>query len=299
MRIDVLNPTQLSALSRMFSSSVISEIAKKGQSPLFSRLLSEASVFEFDDADNVTIGDAFDTAFSLLRRSGLRNEYVYRSALIRNVLLGRHSLRTASMLTEFRIGSSKADMIILNGCGTVYEIKSDRDSLARLESQIENYRKAFSKIYVIAGTAHIQDILEKTSEDVGVMSLVRWNRISIVREANENTDYICTATIFDSLRLSEAIDILNELNIDIPDLPNTLMRNAIRGIFTKLNPIDVQNCMIKTLKRTRNLAPLSTLIANLPSALQSIALMVQLRSKDRDRLVETLNKPLNEAFKWV
>ncbi|MEW8989286.1 MAG: sce7726 family protein [Klebsiella aerogenes] len=279
----MLNPTQLSALSRMFSSSVISEIAKKGQSPLFSRLLSEASVFEFDDADNVTIGDAFDTAFSLLRRSGLRNEYVYRSALIRNVLLGRHSLRTASMLTEFRIGSSK----------------SDRDSLARLESQLENYRKAFSKIYVIAGTAHIQDILEKTSEDVGVMSLVRWNRISIVREAKENTDYICTATIFDSLRLSEAIDILNELNIDIPDLPNTLMRNAIRGIFTKLNPIDVQSCMIKTLKRTRNLAPLSTLIANLPSALQSIALMVQLRSKDRDRLVETLNKPLNEAFKWV
>ena len=111
----MLNPTQLSALSRMFSSSVISEIAKKGQSPLFSRLLSEASVFEFDDTDNVTIGDAFDTAFSLLRRSGLRNEYVYRSALIRNVLLGRHSLRTASMLTEFRIGSSKADMVILNG----------------------------------------------------------------------------------------------------------------------------------------------------------------------------------------
>ncbi|WP_249285980.1 hypothetical protein [Pectobacterium versatile] len=85
----------------------------------------------------------------------------------------------------------------------------------------------------------------------------------------------------------------------MPDLPNTLMRNAIRGIFTELNPSDVQKCMIKTLKRTRNLSPLSALIANLPNALQSIALMVQLRSKDRDRLVETLNKPLNEAFKWV
>jgi len=190
-------------------------------------------------------------------------------------------------------------MVILNGCGTVYEIKSDRDSLARLESQIENYRKAFSKIYVVAGTLHIQDVLEKTSEDVGVMSLTRWNRISIVREAKDNFDYICPATIFDSLRLGEAVDILNELSVDIPDLPNTLMRNAIRSIFTELNPIDVQCCMIKTLKRTRNLAPLNTLIANLPHALQSIALMVQLRNKDRDRLLETLNKPLNEAFKWV
>ncbi|MEN4803329.1 MULTISPECIES: sce7726 family protein [Pantoea] len=294
-----MNPTQLSALSRMFSPSVISEIAKKGQSPLFSRLLSETSVFEIDDPADVTIGDAFDRAFSLLRRSGLRNEYVYRSALIRNVLLGRHSLRTASMLTEFRISSSKADMVILNGYGTVYEIKSDRDSLARLESQIENYRKAFSKIYVVAGTGHIQDVLDKTSEDVGVMNLIRWNRISIVREAKENFDYICPATIFDSLRLGEAIDILKDLNVDIPDLPNTLMRNALRSIFIELDPIDVQYCMIKTLKRTRNLAPLSTLIANLPYALQSIALMVQLRNKDHDRLVETLNKPLNEAFKWV
>ncbi|UVV72788.1 sce7726 family protein [Pantoea agglomerans] len=294
-----MNPTQLSALSRMFSPSVISEIAKKGQSPLFSRLLSETSVFEIDDPADVTIGDAFDRAFSLLRRSGLRNEYVYRSALIRNVLLGRHSLRTASMLTEFRISSSKADMVILNGYGTVYEIKSDRDSLARLESQIENYRKAFSKIYVVAGTGHIQDVLDKTSEDVGVMNLIRWNRISIVREAKENFDYICPATIFDSLRLGEAIDILKDLNVDIPDLPNTLMRNTLRSIFIELDPIDVQYCMIKTLKRTRNLAPLSTLIANLPYALQSIALMVQLRNKDHDRLVETLNKPLNEAFKWV
>jgi len=283
----------------MFSPSVISEIAKKGQSPLFSRLLSETSVFEIDDPADVTIGDAFDRAFSLLRRSGLRNEHVYRSALIRNVLLGRHSLRTASMLTEFRISSSKADMVILNGYGTVYEIKSDRDSLARLESQIENYRKAFSKIYVVAGTGHIQDVLDKTSEDVGVMNLIRWNRISIVREAKENFDYICPATIFDSLRLGEAIDILKDLNVDIPDLPNTLMRNALRSIFIELDPIDVQYCMIKTLKRTRNLAPLSTLIANLPYALQSIALMVQLRNKDHDRLVETLNKPLNEAFKWV
>lgn len=295
----MLNPTQLSALSRIFSSSVISEIAKKGQSPLFSRLLSESSFLEINQEENVTIGDMFDAAFSLLRRSGLRNEYVYRSALIRNVLLGRHSLHTASMLTEFRIGSSKADMVILNGCGTVYEIKSDRDSLARLESQIENYRKAFSKIYVIAGSIHIQDILKKTPEDVGVMSLIRWNRISVVREAKDNTAYLCPATIFDSLRLSESLEILSDLNIDTPDLPNTLMRRAIKNIFIELNPIDLQNCMIRILKRTRNLAPLSTLIANLPSALQSIALMVQLRNKDRDRLVKTLNKPLNEALKWV
>ncbi|WP_345945707.1 sce7726 family protein [Sodalis sp. dw_96] len=295
----MLNPTQLSALSRIFSPSVISEIAKKGQSPLFSRLLIESAIFNDIETDNSTIGDAFDTAFTALRRSGARNEYVYRSALIHNLLLGRHSLRTASMLTEFRVGSCKADMVILNGSGTVYEIKSDRDSLVRLTNQINNYRRAFSKIYVIAGTAHIQEILDTTPKDVGVMSLSRWNRISILREANENTDFICSLTIFDSLRLSEAIDILNELSIEIPSLPNTLMRNAIRSLYSELDPIVIHNHMIKVLKKTRNIAPLSALIANLPRALQTIALTVQLRNKDHNRLIETLNKPLDEAFKWA
>lgn len=295
----MLNPTQLSALSRMFSTTVISEIAKKGQSPLFSRLLLESCAFQDQNAENVTIGEVFETAFSLIRRAGIRNEYVYRSALVHNVLLGRHSLRTASMLTEFRIGNSKADMIILNGTGTVYEIKSDLDSLARLEGQIENYKKAFSKVYVIAGSVHIDEILRKTSEDIGVLSLTRWNRISVIRDAQENNEYICPVTIFDSLRVSEAENILSQLGIDIPILPNTLLRSALRSIFEGLDPLTVQKCMIKTLKRTRNLSPLSTLLSNLPNALQSIALITQLRNKDRERLVETLNKPLNEAFKWV
>lgn len=295
----MLSPTQLSALSRMFSTAVVSEIAKKGKSPLFSRLLVESCAFQDKNAEVITIGDVFETAFSLIRRAGIRNEYVYRSALVHNVLLGRHSLRTASMLTEFRIGSSKADMIILNGTGTVYEIKSDLDSLARLKGQIDNYRKAFSKIYVIAGAAHIEDVLEKTSEDIGVLSLIRWNRISIVRDAKENNDYICPVTIFDSLRINEAEDILKQLGIECPILPNTLLRSALRSIFEDLEPLEVQQCMIKTLKRTRNLSPLSNLISNLPNALQSLALITQLRNKDRERLIETLNKPLNEAFKWV
>lgn len=295
----MLSSTQLSALSRIFSTTVISEIVKKGQSPLLSRLLLQSCAFEGKSAESTTIGDAFDTAFTLIRRAGVRNEYVYRSALIHNILLGRHSLRTASMLTEFRIGSSKADMVILNGCGTVYEIKSDKDSLVRLDSQIENYRKAFNKIYVITGAIHLEDVLNKTDSNIGVMSLTRWNRITIVRDAKEDNDYICPTTIFDSLRVNEALDILKQLQVIPPTLPNTLMRTALRSIFEELNPIDVQQCMINTLKRTRNLASLSKLLSDLPSALQSLVLAMQLRNKDHERLVEILNKPLNEALEWV
>ncbi|MCT7056937.1 sce7726 family protein, partial [Salmonella enterica] len=155
MRSNDLNSFQLTALSRLFSASVFNEIAKKGQSPMFARSLRETELFDHADTLGINVGEAFNEAFALLRQTGLRNEYVYRSALTHNLLLGKHSLRTACMLNEFRIGSCKADLIILNGTGTVYEIKSERDSLSRLHNQITNYRKAFGKIYVIAGSEHI------------------------------------------------------------------------------------------------------------------------------------------------
>lgn len=105
---------------------------------MFARSLRETELFDHAETLGITVGEAFNEAFALLRQTGLRNEYVYRSALTHNLLLGKHSLRTACMLNEFRIGSCKADLIILNGTGTVYEIKSERDSLSRLQNQITN-----------------------------------------------------------------------------------------------------------------------------------------------------------------
>jgi hypothetical protein len=85
----------------------------------------------------------FDAAFQLLKRQGCRDEYVYKAALVQKILLGRHSLQTASMLNEFRVGGCKADLAILNGTATVYEVKSERDSLARLQRQIAAYTTVF------------------------------------------------------------------------------------------------------------------------------------------------------------
>ncbi len=183
---------------------------------MFARSLRETEIFDHADTLGITVGEAFNEAFALLRQTGLRNEYVYRSALTHNLLLGKHSLRTACMLNEFRIGSCKADLIILNGTGTVYEIKSERDSLSRLQNQITNYRKAFGKIYVIAGSEHIDDVLKTTESTIGVLSLTRWNRISTIREAEEVLDFICPVTIFESLRINEAKIIASELGIKSP-----------------------------------------------------------------------------------
>lgn len=298
MRSNELNSFQLTALTRLFSASVFNEIAKKGQSPMFARSLRETELFDCVDIQGITVGEAFNKAFSILRQNGLRNEYVYRSALTHNFLLGKHSLRTACMINEFRIGPCKADLIILNGTGTVYEIKSERDSLGRLQNQIINYRKAFGKIYVIAGSDHINDVLNTTDSSIGVLSLTRWNRISTIREAKEVLDFICPITIFESLRINEAKIIVSSLGIEIPDLPNTQMHGFLKDIFNSLPPLSVYELMLKTLKKSRSLLSLNELVLNLPKSLQPAALSIQLRFKDHERLINTMQTPLDEAILW-
>jgi hypothetical protein len=203
------------------------------------------------------------------------------------------------MLTEFRAGTCKADLAILNGTATVYEIKSERDSLARLANQIANYRKVFAKIYVIVGEPHVREVVRSTTNDIGVMSLIRWDRIRTVREATDRPDLVCPVTIFDSLRIGEARTILQDLNVPVPEVPNTMMYCAMRNCFARLKPADVNDRMVLTLKRTRSLEPLGALVDQLPVSLQPAALSVPVRRGYHQNLIEATRTPFQEATTWA
>jgi hypothetical protein len=69
------NATQLSAMARFFSSAVFRDMARTGQSPLFALLLGMTDLLPRCGAD-ATVGEALDSAFSVLKRVGHRHEYV-------------------------------------------------------------------------------------------------------------------------------------------------------------------------------------------------------------------------------
>jgi len=292
------NASELSALTRLFSSAVLHEMAKKGRSALFKRLLGQTQVATRCGND-ATVGAAFDTAFSILKVVGLRDEYVYRAALTKKILFGKHSLRTASMLHEFRAGSCKADLVILNGTASAYEIKSERDSLARLVNQVDNYKRVFATVNVIVSDKHTESVREAVPADVGIMRLCRRFRISVERDAIDCPERICPVTVFESLRSAEAAAILQALGIPVPAVPNTQRHGAMRELFAELDPATLHREMVRTLKRTRNLAPLSDLIDQLPISLHAAALSVPVRRSDHGRLVEAVATPLDAAMAWT
>ncbi len=291
------SPNQTAAIARLFSPSVIKELAGQGKSSLFARLAKEArSVIELDEGQRVF--QFFDKAFDIFKKTEYRHEYIYKAALTQRVLLGTYSLRTAAMLNEFRVGGCKADLAILNGTATVYEIKSERDSLSRLEHQIETYKQFFAAVYVIAGDNHLEGIRSIASKDVGILRLSPRHQISTLRAARDRPDRTSPAVIYESLRKEEAKQILKLMNLSIPDVPNTEMHGALRERFLKLTAQDAHKAMVQVLKKTRNLQPLSRLIEKLPNSLHSAALSIPLRREDHNRLVDAVNTPLRTAIQW-
>ncbi|UBZ15789.1 sce7726 family protein [Flagellimonas marinaquae] len=295
--MNTFEENQVFSIARFFSPSVVKELARKGHSPLLSRLIRESSLVGHN-SENLLLFELFEQAFSILKSRQHRNEYIYKAALTNKILLGIHSLNTASMLTEFRTGKCIADTVILNGTGTVYEIKSERDNLSKLRNQIDEYLKVFAKVNVIIGENHFKNAVNILPHEVGISVLTSRHQISTLREGIEAPERTVPEAIFDAIQLREAKMILRSLGLNVPEVPNTQSYKVLKEIFVKLPSQEAHNGMVEVLKKTRNLVSLKSLMENLPPSLQAAVLSTTIRKRDFNKLVDAVNTPLNEALMW-
>lgn len=285
------------AISRLFSAKVIREIARNGKSSTFAQLLHESGL-EDSFSPWQPISDVFDEAFIYSKDSSHRHEYVYKAAIVDKILLGVHSLNTASLLTELRANACRADVVVLNGTSTAYEIKSERDNLDKLESQISAYRSVFASVNVIAAQKHINTVLSSVPHDVGVQALSKRYQISTIREATNDPHRVLPTSIFESIQIIEAKEIASNLGVNVPDVPNTRIHAVLKKCFAELDPVDVHSQMVQVLKRTRSLKQLSTLVESLPKSLRAAALTIKLTKQDQVMLAKSMKTKFGDALTW-
>jgi len=111
------------------------------------------------DNEEITYGDAISRIYHYMNVS-YRNEYFFKNTILNQLLIKKHDLYNTVALTELPIADSKADFIMINGRGIVYEIKTDLDNFNRLESQISDYYKAFKYVNVVVGNKQYDKIKE-------------------------------------------------------------------------------------------------------------------------------------------
>jgi len=97
----------------------------------------------------------------MTEQSNIPGDSEIRSAL-RSWLLGRHANERESVLLEelgICRGRVRIDLAVVNGSFHGYEIKSDRDSLRRLERQAEIYSQVLDRVTLVVGESHLREAL--------------------------------------------------------------------------------------------------------------------------------------------
>ena len=127
------------------------------------------------------------------------------------------------ILEEKRVGRAVADVIMITPIALYgIEIKSDADTYARLEKQVENYDMFFDRNIVVVGTKHAAHISEHVPEHWGIITVEPDEAgdadFYVMREAAPNPN------VSDKLKLS----ILWR-----PELNNLLEKNELPAYKSK------------------------------------------------------------------
>jgi hypothetical protein len=143
------------------------------------------------------------------------NDVEIRRNFHRKQLRQQHAQKDTLVIDELGLnhGKCRADIAVVNGHLIGYEIKSNKDSLRRLEGQIKSYNAVFDKVSVIVGDRYIDSIQKHIPNWWGVIVSTRGPRnavnFDLIREAqmNKNVDPISVAKL---LWRNEAEEILHQ-----------------------------------------------------------------------------------------
>lgn len=282
-----LGPTERD-LTSLFSSVTYKDLAGEHPARALDRLARACGLP--NETENPTIADAFEIAHQRLLRA-YRNEYVFKNAVVSKIVFGRHRPSTASALLELGMGNSFADVAVFNGTSSVYEIKTDLDSFARLPTQLADYRTRAEFVHVVVSNERAAAAEKIVPNGVGLLALRRNGSLTVVREAESNRDRLDVEHLFGMLRQGEANQILKaELGWTPPTGTGNLWR-ATRDVFTTL---DVGTAHSQSVAALRARGARSTAVVTdpvFPPSARALAYATELTGVGARRLLQRLAQP--------
>lgn len=163
---------------------------------------------------------------------------------IRKALVSRVSTyKDCKVYEELTVpsGRARADVVAVNGHVIAYEIKSDFDSIKRLETQIPEYDRNFEMNYIVVGSKYAESIVDTVPEYWGIIVATKTRldtvRLSFIRKARLNPNH----SFKDFVSLLSSNDIKRIASRD-EFLGRKITKSQIRKLFKQ----DV----IKTLDET-------------------------------------------------
>lgn len=278
-----------------FSSAILNDFFFKHSSDRLVQIFNEFDFFDKIDK-NWTLRDFFENSYKQLLKN-YRNEYVFKNAIAKKILIGRHSIKSSSLFSELRVGTSKADIVIFNGTSHVYEIKTELDNLDRLQGQIEDYKQVFEFVNVVTVESKINEIKSLLNEEIGIIILSDKYSLKTIRKAQSGLQSLEKGAIFSLLRKNEYLKIIEKYYKNIPNVPNTKIYNVCQELFVDLSIDIIQKEVLNTLKNRRNHSQLVDTIKKFPDSLKMAVIEANLTVAEQNDFLRLLNQRIYTVLK--
>lgn len=249
-------------LKRFFSKSMLQHLLENQHDHLFATAIHKY----IKNPDGMTYDQLFSQIYSYIAHS-YRTEYYYKNSLFNKILLKNHNPRTTVAFTEFPIARSKADFVMINGIGKVYEIKTELDNLERLESQINDYYKAFSQVVVLTYEKNVEKVEKIVPTSVGIMILTPRGALRTIRKAIDDREHFEMEAIFKILRKEEFESILSRSGKVLPECDAFSYYKNCYAAFSQIDVQHAQSEMLRELKSRISMEKRDS-IAKVPESLR-------------------------------
>lgn len=192
--------------------------------------------------------DLIDYSYELLVNH-YRNEYVYKSTLLNDFVLKQYSINNTIILNEFRVNNSIADVVLINGTNKVFEIKTELDNLERWDSQVIDYYKVFSEVYLVTHHSIYKKYAPLLQYTVGILIYTEEGNIEEKRKAKIVNTYLDIPTMMATLRKAEYMKLVRSLVGFVPDATPVYMYTECLKVLLQFTPKEVQVAYQEILKQ--------------------------------------------------
>ncbi len=239
---------QIRSLSCIFTPNIFRGLINTGSlNQVKSRYNKNKEYFLFKD-NHTNFTDLVKLVYKKMYKQ-YRTEYIYKNEILIKQLLGKYSLNTTTLLNEFRIEGSVADLILVNDQVNLFEIKTDLDNLIRLNYQLNNYTKAVELISIVTNTKYIKELLIKYSNtSFGIIELTDQNTLREHKKATVDKNSFKHSTIFKLLRKHEYLSIVKKIFGAVPNVPNTRIFKACLDLVQKVDVKTFQEMAFQKVK---------------------------------------------------
>lgn len=215
--VSLYDKGQLRELASMVSHAAFKKLSTStNQSTYIRRMKRYTGWKEMSTERPTKLGDLIAHSYQILEQH-YRHEYLYKNKLLNDYVQKKYALDDTILLSEFRVGQSIADAVLVNGTNKVFEIKTELDSPERLRSQLEDYYKAFTEVYVFTHTTLADKYLNLLPVHVGLLLYTANGSVYELRAATARAESLDSTFMIGSLRKPEYTKLVKQLVGFIPE----------------------------------------------------------------------------------